>query len=149
MLYARFHAAGIAVNTFTLNLFDATHEQRFTGVTSFIGTDASGCFGVQAQHARFMTTLVFGLARFSLDTDEWQYLALPGAVAYFKDNTLTLSTRHFLIDNDLVRISALLQQQLVVEETELRATRDSLQLMEQAMLQRMWKLKRKVGDWQL
>ncbi|MEQ1636659.1 MAG: F0F1 ATP synthase subunit epsilon [Methylococcales bacterium] len=135
------------MNTFRLNLFDATHEQRFTGVTAFIGTDASGCFGIQAQHARFMTTLGFGLARFSLDMDAWHYLALPGAVVYFNDNALTLSTRHFLIDTDLGRISGLLQQQLAAEETELRATRDSLQRMEQAMLQRMWNLKRKVGGW--
>lgn len=145
MLHARIDAAGIGVNTFELNLFDATHEQRFSGVTSFVGSDASGCFGIQAQHARFMTTLVFGLARFCLDTGEWQYLALPGAVAYFNHNVLTLSTRHFLVDTDVERISALLQQQLVAEETELRATRDSLQRMEQAMLQRLWTLKRKSG----
>lgn len=145
MLHAWFDAAGVGVNTFELNLFDATCEQRFSNVTSFVGNDASGCFGIQAQHARFMTTLAFGLARFCLNTGEWQYLALPGAVAYFNHNVLTLSTRHFLINTDLERISVLLQQQLVVEETELRATRDSLQRMEQAMLQRMWALKRKSG----
>jgi F-type H+-transporting ATPase subunit epsilon len=128
-----------------MNLYDATHEQRFTGVTSFIGTDAAGSFGIQAQHTRFMTTLVFGLARFRLGMDDWQYLALPGAVAYFNNNTLTLSTRHFLVDTDLERISDLLQQQLLAEETELYATRDSLQRMEQAMLQRLWNIKRKIG----
>lgn len=130
---------------FVLNLFDATREQRITGVTSFIGNDASGSFGIKAHHAHFMTTLVFGLARFCVGESDWQYLALPGAVAYFKNNELTLSTRHFLIDTDPERISDLLQEQLLAEETELRATRESLQRMEQAMLQRMWKLKRKVG----
>ncbi|MFI3137732.1 MAG: F0F1 ATP synthase subunit epsilon [Methylococcaceae bacterium] len=135
------------MSSFDLNVFDATHEQRFSGVNSFVANDVSGCFGIQAHHARFMTTLVFGLARFSLDSGEWQYLALPGAVAYFNNNTLTISTRHFLIDTDIERISDVLQQQLVAEETQLRATRDSLQRMEQAMLQRMWNLKRKVGGW--
>ena len=81
------------MSQFVLNLFDATHEQRITGVTSFIGEDASGCFGIQPNHARFMTTLVFGLARFRLGTEDWQYLALPGAVVYFNNNALTISTR--------------------------------------------------------
>ena len=135
------------MNQFTLNLFDASHEQRIAGVTSFVGEDATGCFGIQANHARFMTTLVFGLARFRLSTDEWQYLALPGAVLYFNHNILTISSRHFLVDTDLERISALLEKQLIAEEENLRATRESLHRMEQAMLKRLLALKRKTG-WQ-
>ncbi|WP_340124170.1 F0F1 ATP synthase subunit epsilon [Methylobacter svalbardensis] len=135
------------MNQFVLNLFDASHEQHIAGVTSFIGEDATGCFGIQANHARFMTTLVFGLARFSLSLDEWQYLALPGAVVYFNNNELTVSTRHFLIDTDLERISTLLEQQLIAEEEDLRATRESLHRMEQAMMKRMLALKRKTS-WQ-
>ena len=131
------------MNQFVLNLFDATHEQRITGVTSFVGEDASGSFGIQPNHARFMTTLVFGLARFRLGTEDWQHLALPGAVVYFNNNELTISTRHFLIDTDLERISTLLDQQLIAEEEKLRATRESLHRMEQALLKRMLNLKRK------
>lgn len=135
------------MNQFTLNLFDATHELRIDGVTSFIGEDASGSFGIQSNHARFMTTLVFGLARFRQVKADWHYLALPGAVVYFNDNELTLSTRHFLIDTDLERISTLLDQKLIAEEENLRATRDSLRKMEQAMFKRMVALQRKTG-WQ-
>ena len=135
------------MNQFTLNLFDATHELRIDGVTSFIGEDASGSFGIQSNHARFMTTLVFGLARFRQVKEDWQYLALPGAVVYFNNNELTLSTRHFLIDTDLERISTLLDQELIAEEENLRATRDSLRKMEQAMFKRMVALQRKTG-WQ-
>ena len=131
------------MDQFTLNLFDATHELRITGVVSFIGEDASGSFGILPNHARFMTTLVFGLARFRLVAEDWQYLALPGAVLYFKNNELTLSTRHFLLDRDLERLSLLLEQQLLAEEETLRATRDSLRRMEQAMLKRLWSLKLK------
>ncbi len=136
------------MNQFALNLFDAGHEQRIAGVTSFVGEDASGCFGIQANHARFMTTLVFGLARFRRAAEDWQYLALPGAVVYFNNNELTISTRHFLIDTDLERISTLLEQQLIAEEENLHATKESLHRMEQAMLKRMLTLKRKTG-WQL
>lgn len=132
------------MNQFVLKLFDATHEQRLTGVTSFVGEDASGSFGIQPNHARFMTTLVYGLARFRLGTEDWQYLALPGAVVYFNKNELMISTRHFLIDTDLERISTLLEQQLITEEENLLATRESLHRMEQAMLKRMLSLKRKM-----
>lgn len=135
------------MNQFTLNLFAATQEQRVTNVTSFVGEDSSGYFGIQAHHARFMTTLVFGLARFKMAAEAWQYLALPGAVLVFNNNELTLSTQHFLIDTDLERISGVLQQQMTANEDDLRATRESLDRMEQAMLKRMLTLKRKTG-WQ-
>jgi F-type H+-transporting ATPase subunit epsilon len=131
------------MSVFVVNLFDVSQEQRIAGVTSFVGEDATGCFGIQAHHARFMTTLVFGLARFRVATEDWQYLALPGAVVYFNNNELTISTRHFLIDTDLERIGTLLEQQLVAEEEDLRATKDSLHKMEQAVLKRMLTLKSK------
>lgn len=128
------------MNTFTLQLYDATRQQRIENVTSFVGEDANGCFGLQAHHARFMTTLVFGLFRYRLQTDDWQYLALPGGVLYFNDNELSISTRHFLIDSDFERISDLLKHQLLSEEETLSATRASLQKMERAMLVRLWNL---------
>ncbi|MGZ8190130.1 MAG: F0F1 ATP synthase subunit epsilon [Methylococcaceae bacterium] len=135
------------MNQFVLKLFDASHDQHITGVTSFIGEDASGSFGIQSNHARFMTTLVFGLARFRVRTEDWQYLALPGAVLYFNKNELSVSTRYFLIDTDLERISTLLEQKSLVEEEYLRSTRESLHRMEQAMLKRILTLKRKTA-WQ-
>ncbi len=111
------------MSSFNLNLFDIYHQQRMTGVSSFVGLDASGSFGILPNHARFMTTLVFGLARFCLGSDNWQYLAVPGAVLYFNNNELTISTKHFLCDTDFDRISSLLEQQLSTEEDKLRATR--------------------------
>jgi len=131
------------MSVFNLNLYDSHHEQRITGVNSFVGVDASGSFGILSHHARFMTTLVFGLARFSMAEDSWQYLAVPGAVLYFNNNELTISTRQFLIDTDFERISGLLEQQLIIEEDKLRTTRESLELMEQAMLKRLLALKAK------
>jgi len=130
------------VNTFAIQLYDSTQQQRIENVTSFVGEDSNGCFGLQAHHARFMTTLIFGLFRYRLQTDDWQYLALPGGVLYFNKNELTISTRHFLIDNNFERISDLLTHQLLTEEEALTATRSSLQKMEQSMLTRLWKLQR-------
>jgi len=131
------------VKTFELLLQDATHAQRIPGVTTFVGEDASGSFGILAGHARLMTSLSIGLARFRDADGAWHYLAQPGALLYFHDNQLTLSTRHFLLDDDYTAISAVLQQQLLAEEEELHYTKASLHRMEEEVLRRMWRLGRK------
>jgi F-type H+-transporting ATPase subunit epsilon len=133
------------VNAFTLVLQDATRSERIEEVSSFVGEDSSGSFGIRANHARMMTALVTGLARFRVTTGDWQYLAMPGAVLYFCDNILTLSTRHYLRDADYTRISAALQEQLLAEEEQLRSTRESLRRMEESLLRRLWEMGRKGG----
>jgi F-type H+-transporting ATPase subunit epsilon len=130
------------MNTFTLVLQDATRTERVQGVTAFIGEDASGSFGILAHHARCMTTLVMGLARYCIGEDRWRYLALPGGVLYFRDNSLTLSTRRYLQDEDYTRISAALKEQLLAEEARLHDTKQSLRRMEEEVLRRMWELGR-------
>lgn len=132
------------MNSFVLNLFAVDQAQHIAGVTSFVGEDASGSFGIQAHHTRFMTTLIFGLARFKLAKEDWQYLAVPSAVLYFNDNELTITTQHFLLNSDLESINSLLQQQWLSEEAEVQATRESLKRMEQAMLKRLMSLKHKI-----
>ncbi len=131
------------MNTFTLQLYDASRQKRIEGVSSFVGEDANGSFGLMAHHARFMTLLNIGLSRFRLKGDDWQYLALPGGVLSFDANELSISTRHFLIDSDFDKISELLKQQILAEEETLIATRSSLQKMEQSMLIRLWNLHRR------
>jgi len=125
-------------SSFTLRLQDATRAEEITGVASFVGEDASGSFGILAGHARMLTALVTGLARFRVSPDNWQYLAVPGALLYFQDNVLTLSTRRYLLDTDYTRISQALQQQLLAEEEKLHAMTTSLRRMEEAMLKHLW-----------
>ncbi|MCX4186478.1 F0F1 ATP synthase subunit epsilon [Methylophaga sp. OBS4] len=128
--------------SFTLRLQDATHRQDITGITSFVGEDASGSFGILAGHARMITTLIIGLARFRRNNGQWQYLALPGAVLYFHENVLTLSTRHYLMDDNYMRISQALQQQLLAEEEKLQDMKKSLHHMEEEVLKRLWDMSR-------
>ncbi|MFV8782626.1 F0F1 ATP synthase subunit epsilon [Microbulbifer sp. SA54] len=130
------------MNSFSLELLSATEQQQFDGVTSFVGEDASGSFGILAGHTRTIAPLVFGLARFRRGSENWQYLALPGGLLYFLDNRLQIFTRRFLIDEDYARISTLLQQQLLAEEQRLAETRESLARMEESMLRRLWELTR-------
>jgi F-type H+-transporting ATPase subunit epsilon len=132
------------MKTFALVLQDGTRSERIEDVTAFIGEDDSGSFGILAHHARFMTTLVMGLARYCVG-GHWRYLAMPGAVLYFLDNTLILNTRRYLQDDDYNRISAALQEQLLAEEDLLQATKVSLRRMEEEVLRRMWELARRAG----
>lgn len=126
---------------FILQLFDSRQSEYIEDVSSFIGEDASGSFGILSGHARMMTNLVFGLARFRKnDGGPWHYLAMPGAVLYFVDNVLTLTTRHYLMDEDYDRISRRLADELLAEEEELHELRESLKRMEEAMLKRLWEL---------
>ena len=130
------------MRTFTLRLQDATHAQQIDGVTSFVGEDASGSFGILAGHARLIAALVIGLARFRVGEQPWTYLALPGAVLYFDAEVLTLSTRRYLIDDDYRRVSQALQQQLLIEEEGLHSMKESLHRMEEEVLRHLWEMSR-------
>lgn len=133
------------MKNFMLKLQDATHSEEISNVTSFVGEDASGSFGILAGHARLMTTLIIGLARFRIGTNTWQYLAVPGAVLYFNNNILTLSTRRYFLDDDYTRISQTLQQELLEEEENLYAMKTSLHHMEQEVMKRLWEIYREKG----
>ena len=128
------------MNTFTLALHDSSQIQEFTGIYSFVGEDASGSFGLRAGHARFMTILSFGLARFRSQNGEWQYVAMPGATLYFQANWLWIGTRRFVLDHDYARISRQLREQLLAEEHALQQTRTSLRRMEEELLRKLWQL---------
>ena len=128
------------MKSFTLILRDATSAKRIEAVLAFVGADASGSFGILPGHARFMTCLALGLARFRCQDGDWQYLALPGGVLYFHDNILSLSTRRYFIDADYGRITAALTRQLLAEEESLWEMKKSLAQLEQEVLRRLWRL---------
>ncbi len=130
------------MNTFVLHLQSGTQYERIDDAVSFVAADDSGSFGILAGHARTMTCLATGLARFRSANGSWRFLALPGAVLYFVDNELYVNTRRYLHDPDYKRISAALREVLLAEEEKLRAIRESLNRLEDEMLKRMWTMQR-------
>ena len=130
------------MNTFILHLQSGTQYERIGDAVSFVAADGSGSFGILAGHARMMTCLVTGLARFCTADGAWRFLALPGAVLYFAENELYVNTRRYLHDPDYQRISTALREDLLAEEEKLRATRESLHRLEDEMLKRMWNMQR-------
>ena len=130
------------MNPFTVHLQGATQYDRLDNVVSFVGEDVSGSFGLMKGHARFVTTLVFGLARLRYADDGLDYLALPGGVVVFDGNELTLSARRYLRSADYAGISRSLREELVLEETGLAEFKHSLEQMERAMMLRLWRIGR-------
>ena len=127
---------------FVVHLQSATQYERIERVTMFVAEDASGSFGILAGHHRMMTSLLFGLARFRIEEDEWHFLALPGGVFYFVENELFLNTRRYLRGTDYTEITKALEQQLRSEETSLRDLKESLHHLEEEMFKRLWNLGR-------
>jgi F-type H+-transporting ATPase subunit epsilon len=130
------------MNTFTLHLFAADRYERIEGVASFVGEDRSGSFGLLPQHDRFMTALTFGLARLRRADGSREYLGFPGGLLYFIDNELRISTRRYLRDTDVDRITKALARELVEEERALGEMRRKLHRLEAEMLKRLAQLGR-------
>lgn len=134
------------MNAFVLHLQSATQYERIENVLSFVGEDRSGSFGILPGHARMMTVLLFGLARFRVAEQPWEFLAVPGALVYFIDSELYLSTRHYLRDREYTNIAAALDKKLRAEEEALLATKQSISRLEQEMFKRLWKMGRRQGN---
>jgi F-type H+-transporting ATPase subunit epsilon len=134
------------MNTFLLHLQSATQYERIENVVSFVGEDDSGSFGILSGHGRMMTLLGFGLARFRVIDQDWEFLALPGALAYFVDDQLYLNTRRYLRGKDYERLSVLLRKELLAEEEALREMKQSIRRLEEEMFKRLWKMKQS-GEW--
>jgi len=130
------------MNTFNLHLLAADRSEVIENVTSFTGEDKSGSFGLLAHHDRFMTALSFGLARLRLSDGHHEYLGFPGGLLYFVDNELRISTRRYLRDTDVQRITEALTRELLEEEQALEQTRRKLHRLEAEMLKRLVQLGR-------
>lgn len=128
-----------------MHVQSATQYEHIEGVTSFVGEDESGSFGIRACHERMTTALSYGLARYQSQQGSWRYLAFPGGILYFVNNELYISTRRFLHDADYERISAGLLEQLLKEEEALRTIKESLHHLEQEMFRRLWQMGRRGG----
>lgn len=118
-------------------LRDNARSEEISGVVSFVGEDASGSFGILADHAHMLTSLVFGLARFRADSGPWRYLAMPGAILGFDDNILTLNTRRYLLGDEYGNMSRVLTEKLAEEEQSLSEIKRTLHHIETNVLKQM------------
>lgn len=134
------------MKTFRLVLRDPIRYEAIDNVSSFIGEDASGSFGILANHARLMTRLVFGLARFKVINGSWQYLAMPGGMLYFTGNELTLNCRRWIRGDNYEDISNNLSQILDTEEQNLLEMKRNLHRIEENILRYMMEVEKRAPE---
>lgn len=132
------------MNTFSIQLRSATQDQVIEHVSTFVGEDETGCFGLLPGHHRMITTLTAGLARYRLGEQQWQFIACPSAVLYFRDNVLQLSTRRYVLGSDFQSISQSLAEDILAEEEKLHSLKQSLIRLEGEMLHRLWHLNQEI-----
>ena len=65
-----------------------------------------------------------------------------GGLLYFADDCLRITTRRYYRDDDYERISQQLYENMLAEEAHWASVKDSLRRLEQALLQRMWEVRR-------
>ncbi len=130
------------MRTFTLHLQSALRYERIERVSSFVGEDRSGQFGILGGHERLVTVLVPGLARFRTGNEPWQYLALPGAVLYFAHGELSVNARLYERSADYRSMRAVLRDRLSAEEEELRTLNRCVRDLEGALFKRLYELQR-------
>lgn len=130
------------MKTFSLHLQSTKQYEELDGIISFVGEDASGSFGILANHARIMTCLKFGLARFkykNANTNE-EYLALPGGLLYFNQNILIITTRYYLRSNDYDEISNALEEKSRSEREDIANIKETLHRLDEKILKRLWEM---------
>ncbi len=89
-----------------------------------------------------MTVLVPGLARLRRGEEPWQYLALPGGVAWFDAGELHVATGRYARGADYRTMHEQLHQQLASEEQSTRELRTSVRQLEEQMLKRLYEMQR-------
>ncbi len=128
---------------FALTLASPRQVEHIDAVESFVGTDASGRFGILAGRTPLVTVLAFGLARIRLaDAADWRYLALPGGTLHFADNRLHIACRHFTLGDDPTRLQAALTEQAQREDERRADLRHNLERFEQTLMKRLWEMER-------
>jgi F-type H+-transporting ATPase subunit epsilon len=128
---------------FALTLASPREIVQLDAVAHFIGTDASGRFGLLPGHTPLITVLRFGLARLRpADTPHWRYLALPGGTLHFADNHLHIACRHFTLGDDAAALQAALARTARQEDARRADLRHNLDRFEQTLMQRLWEMQR-------
>ncbi len=125
---------------FTLHLADATQYERLDDVTHFVGHDATGRFGILAGHERFMTALAFGLGWYGREEAPVDYVALPGGLLYFVDNTLFVCTSHYLRGPERAELADALEAQLRREEEAVQGLKETLHQLEREFMRRILRM---------
>jgi F-type H+-transporting ATPase subunit epsilon len=130
-------------NTFDMHLQSPSRYECISGLTSFVGLDASGSFGILAGHERMLTILSPGIMRLTCGQSATEYLGLSGGVLYFVRNQLFISTMKYLRGTDHSQLHNNLKEQIKIQECEVAQLAQAVRKMEESLLKRLANAERK------
>lgn len=125
------------MKAFRIDLASEDSEESIGGVLSFVGSDASGSFGILADREPLVTALEWGLCRFRTADRNAHFLALPGGILSFADGVLHIATRRYLRDDDSSALLTRLARTAHTEEEDRRAMRQVLHNLDRELLRRL------------
>lgn len=134
------------MKTFAIHVKSPSRQERIDEVLTFVGADASGSFGIQANHERMITILNSGIASLRLLDGHCEYLGLANAVLYFVENELHISTAKYLRECDYNLLFVDLMKQIKVDETEALLRKQTIRQMEEALIKQL--IRPLKGGWQ-
>ncbi len=109
---------------------------------AFVGSDASGSFGLLPDAERRVTVLAQGLAQVQRANGSTRYLALMGGVLDLRENTLRVATSSYAASDDRSEIVGALESLWHGQEERVREIKESLRRLEEGVLQRMAEIER-------
>lgn len=128
------------MNTFSLSLLDNRGGDHFDDVREFIGSDASGSFGLLAGHAEMVAVLRYGLARFVDAQGVWRYVALPGGVLRFGQEQLTIACVRYFLGEDRNALCVQLAEAMARTDSDIHAAHATLSEIEHSLIRRLGEL---------
>ncbi len=128
------------MNTFPLELLDSRGADRFAQVRQFVAADASGSFGILADHEPMVAVLRYGLARFEDANGIWRYAALPGGVLRFAGNRLTVTAVNYFLGEDRHALLDQLAAEMERADSDIARARATLTEIEHSLIRRLGEL---------
>lgn len=124
------------MKTFHLSVASAAQQYEAERVIHFVGSDASGSFGLLANAESLLTVLPFGMVRFQTEDQHWHYLAVPEAVLHFSANRLTLTTSNFIVSDNRQHMVQLLEESERAKHSVVSSARLTVRQLDQALMRR-------------
>lgn len=128
------------MKTFFLELLDSRGADRFAAVRQFIAADASGSFGILADHEPMVAVLRYGLARFQDDAGQWHFAALPGGTLRFSGNRLSVASVHYFLGLERGTLLQQLTAEMARTDSDIARARATLTEIEHSLLRRLGEL---------
>ena len=125
------------MNTFNCSIHCPSYSLKIDDVISFVGSDASGSFGIMAHRLPLVTILTFGIATLKKIDKSIEYLGLSGGVLSFKDNTLTIISLFAIKSRKLDKLANTLNDAVKGDEERSKKIRGYIQKLDEEIMKRI------------